>query len=399
MKPNFSNATGPVTSSERIHFLDALRGFALLGVLLANLPAFVHPESTGIHQWVGPIADILISTKFITLLSILFGAGFYYQWKRLREIRTDFRPYYLKRMFLLFLIGSAHAHLLWFGDILRIYAISGALLLFFPLEKEKIILRWGIILTVPLTALAFIVQGITPYFTDDYPNGEAVANAFINGTYREVLAMNWAIDPLRHFLKDSVLTLITTLGKMLLGVWLAHRGFFVHPSSLIQPQKFWLWAGLIMGIPSSITYWALTAGHFEIDSPVLLWVPFVVAGGLVLHALLYLTLFVRWFSRFESSRLSQLLQSTGRMSLTNYLLQTVAGMGIFYGIGLGLSGTMNHTGMLVYGFVFFVLQMLVSEWWLKHRKMGPVEWVWRKLAYRTVQTNAAELPVEAETSK
>jgi uncharacterized protein len=387
MQPTSPISGGPVTLSERIHLLDALRGFALFGVLLANLPAFVQPETTGIDQWTGAVSEILISTKFITLLSMLFGAGFYYQWKRLREQRTDFRSFYLKRMFWLFLIGSVHAHLLWFGDILRIYALSGALLLLFPLENDKIILRWSMVLVVPLTAIAFIAQGLTPYFSDNYPNGEEVARAFISGSYREVLAMNWAIDPIRHFLKDSVLTLTTTLGKMLLGVWLAHRGFFVNPSSLIRTQKFWIWGGLVLGLPSSITYWALRTGYFEIDSPLLLWVPFVVAGGLVLHAILYLTLFVRWFNRFQASRLATLLQNTGRMSLTNYLLQTVAGMGIFYGIGLGLSGTVNHTGMLVYGLVFFALQMRMSDWWLKHRRMGPVEWIWRKLAYRKQKTH------------
>jgi uncharacterized protein len=371
----------PVQLSERITLLDALRGFTLLGVLLANLPAFAFPESHEIHHWVNVLSDILISTKFITLLSILFGAGFYYQWMRLHE-QPNFQVFYLKRMLWLFLIGSVHAHLFWFGDILRIYALSGALMLLFPLHNDKVLLRWAIALIVPLTALAFIGQSMTPYLTEDYPTGEGIKNAFMHGNYREVLGMNWAIDPIRHFYKDSILTLTTTLGKMLLGAWLASRGFFTDPLSFMKSQRAWIWSGLLIGLPSSITYWALSTGRFEIDSPVMLWIPFVVAGGLVLHSLLYLSLFVRWFNRIQTSRLSQLLQSTGRMSLTNYLVQTVAGITIFYGIGFGLAGTMNHTAVYGYGIIFFLLQMLVSNWWLRRMPMGPVEWMWRKMTYR-----------------
>ncbi len=384
------SAASPVSYPERILLLDALRGFALFGVLLANLSSFGFPIMDGAQQSVATVADVLISTKFLTLFSILFGAGFYYHWQRIHE-NQNFKGFYLKRMFWLFVLGSIHAHLLWFGDILRIYALSGALLLLFPLQNSKKTLLWSIILMVPVTALAFIAQSVTPYLTGDYPSGEAMHYAFTQGSYREVLAMNWAIDPLRHFYKDSILSLTTTLGKMLLGVWLAKRGFFTNPVSMTRHQQRWVWGGLLVGLPSSVAYWALSSGQLEINSPALLWVPFVIAGGMVLHSLLYLSLFAGWFQRFQTSGLSRLLQSTGQMSLTNYLAQTVMGVAVFFGAGIGLAGKMTATELYAFGLSFFLLQMLASNWWLHRMAMGPVEWLWRQLTYR--KNNAYGKPI------
>lgn len=370
----------PVPPSERIFLLDAVRGFALFGVLLANLSSFSFPEAVGAQRVISTVGDILISTKFLTLFSILFGAGFYYQWERLRK-KGDFRKFFLKRMFWLFVIGSIHAHFLWFGDILRIYALCGMLMLFFPLQNSKAILVWAIILMVPLTAIAFIGQSLTPYLTQDYPDGEAIKQAFTQGSYIDVMAINWAIDPIRHFYKDSILTLTTTLGKVLFGAWLAHKGFFSHPLANPKMLKNWILAGLFFGLPCSIAYWALSNGHLEIDSPALLWIPFVVAGGLVLHSLLYLSFFVYWYERAVRSKLSQLLEHTGRMSLTNYLSQTLVGILVFYGIGLGLGGAMSPSALYVFGTIFFIVQMLFSDWWVRHVGTGPVEGLWRRLTY------------------
>lgn len=371
----------PLSATERIPLLDQLRGFALLGVLLANLNSFAYPTTTGAHGWSEAIADVLISTKFITLLTILFGAGFYFQYQRLKESGQNFKGFYLRRMIWLFVIGTLHAYLLWYGDILRIYAIAGALLLLFPLEKEKAIRNWALAFAVPLTALAFIAQGVTPYLTDDYPTGEEIRSSFAQGSYLDIMLMNWRIDPVHHFYRDSILTLAATIGKMLIGVWLARRGFFHRPENFPRLRKTWIWSGLTIGLAASFTFWALRFGHFEIDSPVLLWVPFAVAGGLILHALLYLALFASWYAIQQKSVAGKLLESAGRLALTNYIVQTVFGIVLFYGIGFGLAGKLNYTIMFAAGILFFILQMVFSSMWLKQFRTGPVEWLWRRLFY------------------
>lgn len=374
MKKTFS----PIFATNRIALIDALRGFALLGVLLANLSSFAFPDET--QSWVNASVSILINTKFITLFTILFGAGFYYQWQRLREFE-NFQSFYLKRMFWLFVIGSLHAHLFWYGDILRVYSLCGAALLLFPLLNHRAVLGWAIAFSVPFTAIAFIAQGVTPYLTSYYPESEEISNAFKHGNYTAVLSMNWYIDPIRHFLKDSVLTVVAALGKMLIGVWLAQRGFFLKPNSFQSMQRTWLLIGATLGIASSVIFWSIQSEYFSIDSPVLLWVPFVVSGGLILHGLLYLTLFVNWFTKFQNSTLSLLMQSTGRMALTNYIVQTFLGIILFYGVGFGLAGKLTSAQMLLCGMVQFALQMLLSHAYLKRFKLGPVEWLWRKLSY------------------
>jgi uncharacterized protein len=376
-----SQSLQPTTQTDRMPLLDALRGFALLGVLLANLNSFAQSVKTEMGEPVESIAHILIDTKFITLLTVLFGAGFYYQWKKAADAGIAFRSFYGRRMFWLFVIGSVHAHLFWYGDILRVYAMTGALLLLFPINNNKAMLRWAIIFTIPLTAIAFIAQQATPYFTDDYPTWDKISNTIMQGSYRGVLSMNWAIDPIRHFLKDSVLTLVASLGKALLGVWLAQNNFFMGEVNELKVTRVWLWSGLIFGVPSSITLWALQSGRFEIDSPFMLWIPFVVAGGLVLHALFYLAAFMKWFQRNRNFVIARLLIATGRMTLTNYLIQTIIGIGIFYGMGFGLAGKLGYTIVVLFGLVFFALQMTLSAWWLSRFKAGPVEWLWRRLTY------------------
>lgn len=282
-------------------------------------------------------------------------------------------------MIWLFVIGSLHAHLFWFGDILRIYALCGLLLLLFPIHKGKTTLRWAIALAVPITAIAFIAQQLTPYLTSDYPSGEQMERAFKEGTYWEIVKMNWAIDPIRHFQKDSILTLMSTLGKVLLGVWLAQKGFFTNAANFRTMRRKWLIWGSTLGLGSSLAFLAIHKGLLDMESPWLLWVPFVVAGGLLLHALMYLSLFSWLFEKWQG-KVIVLLAAVGRMSLTNYLAQTVLGMLMFYGIGLGFWGKVSYLTMILIGLAFFVLQIVGSRFWLRRFEIGPIEKTWRKLS-------------------
>src|SRR5262245_42715353 len=116
----------PVKIQERVQVVDALRGLALLGILLANVPYLDAAAQTSVpDKVVKAIFHLFIDKKFITIFSILFGFGFYVQLKRAEEKFVDFQSYYIKRLLLLLLIGCLHAYLLWYGDIIRDYAICG----------------------------------------------------------------------------------------------------------------------------------------------------------------------------------------------------------------------------------------------------------------------------------
>ncbi|MGB5270208.1 MAG: heparan-alpha-glucosaminide N-acetyltransferase domain-containing protein, partial [Eudoraea sp.] len=118
------------TKQSRIEVVDALRGFALLGVLFANIPYGGEQPITGIFdESLTFLMDLLISKKFITIFSILFGFGFYIQMSRAEKSGVNFKSYFLKRMVLLFLIGTIHCFLIWDGDIIMSYAFGGVFLL------------------------------------------------------------------------------------------------------------------------------------------------------------------------------------------------------------------------------------------------------------------------------
>ncbi len=294
----------PVAGSARNQLLDALRGFASFGILLVNIRAFADYGWLSAEQRqmlvtypvdrvLDPVTDILVDTKFITIFSILFGAGFALQQQRAATYRIPFKSYFTSRMAVLFVIACLHAYLLWFGDIIRYYAIAGLLLLLVCQWNNKAIKRLAFFCCVPLTAIVFILNSMLSPGLSGYPALDQIRLAFSNGSYKEALLMNWRIDPLHNFLQDTPLTLVSVFGKILIGYWLGRLAFFDHPERFKAMRRNWLLGGLVLGLVSSITFWALEKGLFSIDSYSMLWLPFVVAGGLILHSLLYIVLFIQ----------------------------------------------------------------------------------------------------------
>ena len=167
---------GPVTRAARIDVIDILRGFALFGILLVNMELFSYPFQQVLlgHGELASFADrlavwgieLLAETKFYPIFSFLFGLGFALQIQRAEQRGTRFVPFYLRRLFILLLIGLAHAVFIWVGDILVLYALLGAiLLLFFRRRAPRTLLIWaGVMLAVSaiiiggLSGLALLVQ-------------------------------------------------------------------------------------------------------------------------------------------------------------------------------------------------------------------------------------------------
>lgn len=391
----------PVKAEERILVLDALRGFALLGVILINLWSFsgyswLSPDQKQelptywIDQWVDILLSVLINTKFITLFSILFGVGFAIQLDRAKAKGIAFKAYFLKRMLLLLLIGCFHAYLFWFGDILRHYALSGIMLLFVIHWSDKWILWLGLFFAVILTALLFILNGLL-FSASSPPVGELslpqqILQVFGTGNYFEVLKLNWIIDPFNNFLKDAPITFAATIGKFLLGYWMGRIGLFVQPQRFQSLLSKWLWWGISFGVLGSVAFWALNNGHLELNSPWLLWMPFAIAAALVLHSLFYLSFFVYLFNTIKGRSLLQIFIPVGKMALTNYFVQSLIGLFLFYGFlpGFHWFGKVGAFYLLLLGLLIFTFQIIWSTWWLKINQQGPIEWLWRKMAYNNL---------------
>lgn len=383
---------GPIEAHERIQLMDALRGFALLGILVVNSWSLSRyewlPADLQSSTWLSDVLLILIDAKFITLFSLLFGAGFYGQLQRAGQRGVSFGKFYLWRMFLLFLLGCVHAYLLWFGDIVRHYALLGIALLAVGQLSVRATFGLACVCIGLLTPLVFVLNGVldthtTPEQVDGLPLATFVYRAFTQGSYPQILRANWIIDPLHNFVQDMPLALVSMFGKMLLGVWLARIGFFRNPAAHKNLLRQWLWWGGTAGVLGSVAFWAIKKGLLPLEELWMLPLVFVVSACLVLHSLFYVALFVKLYAGKLGTVLLRFFVPVGRMALSNYFGQTVLAFGLFY--GTGLVGKVEPAGLLGWTAVIFAVQVLLSRWWLRHYAVGPVEWVWRFFSYGLAQ--------------
>lgn len=402
------NAHHPLAKKERIPIVDALRGLALFGIVLANVPVYPASISTNfllinshpVNEVINAVLHVLISTKFLTLFSILFGFGFYIQLKRARQQGLYFRKYFIWRMALLLLIGCLHAYLLWNGDIIRYYAVCGMLLLVFCRLSPEKLLWCAIIFIVPLTGITYILHALLSQQVHRYDNNLA-SKIFELSTYTAYLRYNAVMDPMVNFMQDSLLTFISCFGKILLGFWLGQIGFFSNPMRSASMLTSWTWWGLTLGVGSSLGYWAISTGKLEMDLP-LIWLPFILAAGLVLQSLLYLAAFVKAYHSTLGKRFLMLFVPMGRMALTNYLLQTVFYLCFFYewSAVVNVGSKLSLADTYLFAFISFCLQVLISHWWLRYFSQGPIEWIWKKLAYSMLHPEVAVTsPVQHELWK
>jgi uncharacterized protein len=399
-----AEAFAPVSGKERIPLMDALRGLALLGIITANLGSFsgyvyLAPDarqalpSFDLDRLADPLLGVFIDSKFSTIFSMLFGVGFALQLEKARARGVVFRPYFARRMLLLLTLACLHAYLLWFGDILRFYAMAGLSLLLVSHWTEKKVLLAGLVLTVFLTPVIFILNNVVLYHSPA-PGDlslQGILNAFRHGTYRQVLAANWQLDEVRNFWQSAPLTIASTTGKVLIGFWMGKRGIFIQPEKHRPLLRRWFWGGLLLGLPSSVAYWAVKSGHLNRDSLWLAWLPFAVAGGMILQSLFYISFFVQAWGGGRGFSWLKTFVPVGKMALTNYLLQTAVGVLLFYGYlpGPHLMGKVGSASLLLLGVLIFSLQVFLSHWWLQSHQQGPVEWLWRRLAYAGTQTKGS----------
>jgi uncharacterized protein len=383
--------------------VDALRGFALLGIILANIP-YSHELTEvytsnryilGSDYWdtlLKTATAFFIDKKFITVFSMLFGFGFSIQVDRMTEKNTDFRKYFIRRMLWLLLIGCIHGYVLWFGDITRDYAICGLLLVLIYQWPIRRILWVGLLLAIPLTALVFILNAALNLQQYAY-DVSIVQELYITESYWRYLTINFTIDPLVNFIQDSPITLVFCSGQILLGFWLGRIGFFATPQLFRNMINKWILLGSTFGITGSIGYWAVTTGKLELDGASVCLI-FLIVGGLVLQSLCYIGLFVKAWENRHLKNLLKIFVPVGRMALTNYLLQTIFYLLLFFHWphGLQLYRKVTITETYLIAIAVYTLQVLYSNWWMKHFTQGPVEMLWRKLAYQGVPVQATKQP-------
>jgi len=365
--------------TERITALDQLRGFALLAIFLVNLKRlgglnldtmFWMFSSFSIIDRSHEIIYILFGNSSRPLFAFMFGITMVIMYDH--AIQRQLNPYFIlfRRMFILLLIGTAHYLWIWDGDILFMYALDGILLLLF----------------VSMPAWPLFMFGLLAMFL--YQPAPVPISLFINGTNMDIsnyslfisIGNLWFLKPLTWLHPDVSVELYHAMH---------HLSFFLFGMSAYRAGLFHLKHQTLKGIMGCIflavgvwgKYQIYTSIDFQWLNLTIIW-NFSVSIG---FALIFLFL--------SSSRFSWLVHPfawIGRMSLSNYLLQSLVFGSIFIGGSMAALGKIAFVppipfaALLPIGIVFFILQIGISKLWLKHFNYGPVEWLWRTGTYWNV---------------
>ena len=392
-------------TSERLPTLDILRGFALMGILIMNMPGFSFSgftESDGSFHWPGQadqiaqqVRDALFSGKFNSMFSLLFGIGFTIQFTRMQQQDPlHATGLYVRRLLVLLVIGLLHATLFWDGDVLHVYAVLGLLLV---LGLRRLSDR-GVVVLIVLCLLYPLLAGLLRFviFTPEVVAARTaqglafgVSNnlAFGAGTYLDAAREN--VRLMLHFYTDP-LSAWGTFGwyvamgfTMLLGLLAGRRRWVQRiPELMPQVRQLMWWAltvGLLCGAASS-TIFALN----RVPGPSAIKLLGSLCYNLSRPAMMifYVLLIVRLAQLPAWQRRLSAFAAAGRMPLTNYLMQTLICTTLFYNWGFGLWDRVGPAwGFVLSLAIFFGVQVPFSLWWTSRFERGPMEALWARLTY------------------
>ncbi len=392
-----------VAGGSRIDLLDALRGFALFGIFLANILYWsgfgLENDARRLALWGNDAVTaqyrfhhFLIDGKFYSLFSMMFGAGFALQLDRLTARGADGVRIFRRRARWLLVIGLIHAQFLWDGDILTLYALLGltlpwlhkwsertlvmaAMLLIFviPIAGALIANAIGINPGAPLYALAATMDSWSGVDFDNISSSEFLGQ----GSWREFAIWCFSGPEYTWASKLENWRIPKVLGLMLLGMAAGRR---LHDGSILENRKL-LWQLLVGGLAISIP-----ASYFYAGNPGLNQTSLPSLIGTVPGAIAYAAGFALLWP--HGRRAMGLLAPVGRMALTNYLSHSVIGAVLFYGIGFGLMGQLSVPAFYAVAVAILVTQLALSHWWLAHHAQGPMEALWRRLTYGRVPAAA-----------
>lgn len=394
----------PVAAAERIDTIDILRGMALFGILMANMRGFSAPEQVYFNigelfkgaadQFVQGFVDLFVQGKFITLFAFLFGLGFAVQMTRAEE-RGKSVSFYPRRLAVLLCFGLLHSWLIWWGDILVGYALTGLVLFFFRKRTQKTVATIGLALFFfPVVMnLGFLIW---TRFHGGPPNGGAGADndaeyhaaiqhaisVYRDGSY--IAAVKQRFQDWKS-LNAGVpfLVFAYVLPRFLAGLWVWRTGILKNVQEKLPTiRRVWAWALFIGFLADGIP---LFVHHFfhpaPTHGPTLRGILLGLCQRISFPALstFYATSVVLALQSPRWKRLLASFGAVGRTALTNYLMQSLVCTWFFH--LTKLYGKVGPAWDLIPTFVLFSIQIPLSVWWLKHYQFGPVEWLWRSLTY------------------
>jgi uncharacterized protein len=393
----------PVSSRERIEILDVLRGLAVCGILIGNvqwfsgygmIPPSLEAQTPLYDQVTHFLVHFFIEGKFYSIFSFLFGIGFALQISRAEERGDTHASLFKRRLFWLLVIGLLHAYLLWAGDILSIYALMGFILILFRKKSNESLLKWAFaLLAVPVVTYVLLYIAFIAFAPPDAAAG--IEAAQLNGwnsnlqtvtqsSYWQIISgYNLQYIVGRYMGLIFQMRLPKILAMFLLGMYAYRRGFFQNLSEHKSFIRRVLAYGAVLGLIGNISM-AWLAGNEAPFPPSPTGLAGVIGYSFGVPALaLFIVALVATLWQKDAWRSSlAFLAPVGRMALTNYLLQTVTCVTLFYGYGFGMFGKFGALQATLIALAIFACQIVLSSVWLRYFAYGPMEWIWRQLTYR-----------------
>ena len=392
----------PTLGKERILALDFLRGFALLGILLINIQSFSMPgaaylnpsaygDLSGANKWVWILSHVLGDQKFMTIFSILFGAGIVLVTQK-AEVRTGRSAgLHYKRSFWLLVFGLIHAHLIWHGDILVAYAVCALFAYLFRKKSPRNLMIIGLLL-ISVHSIFYIFLGTS---LQNWPP-EALEGAKISWIpsetqiQEEIAAVTGSLsEQISHNSEAAIFMEIFVFlfiflwragGLMLVGMALYKWGVLsaTRSTGFYRKAMFLSW---LIGFPIVIygvyrnfqADWSFEFSMY-LGSQFNYWGSLFVSFGYICAMMLIA----------QSNALPWLkdrIAAVGQMAFSNYIAQSIICVFLFWGIGLAWFGEVNRTGQIMVVLVVWIMQILWSRPWLNNFRFGPLEWIWRTLSY------------------
>ena len=380
----------PVATRERHGLVDALRGFALLGILVVNMEFIVQDSDVGWSEYTGSADEVarwliaaLAQSKFYLLFSLLFGYGLAIQLRRATERGSRLGGRYARRMIGLAILGVGHALLFFVGDILVIYAMVGSLAYLFRHAARRTLLKWAAIVYGAATAFWFAIAGLVALEPDDPPTASAeAARVFSEGSFGEVVAQHaseWAVTlPVLIIIQGP-----SAFALFLVGVVLGRGDLLVRPEAHRRTMLRTLAVAGPIGLAGGALSATLLVGEPSGSGLFMLgfalqfaFAPFLTAAYV---ALLALGLGAR------PGRLARPMVAAGRMSLSVYLLESIVATTLAYGYGFGLFGEVGPWGGLALSLAIWLGLSAFAALWLAWARFGPFEWLLRSFSYARLQ--------------
>ena len=382
----------------RIATLDALRGVAVAGILLANVLVFfglfvLSPEraaafpTAAADRIAALLEHVLVEGKFYSIFSLLFGIGFGVQLARGGDAAL---PRFRRRLRILLAIGAVHAVLIWAGDILMVYALLGFTMPWFARRSDRQLVRWTLVLLAVPTLLYLAALGAWLLVGPDAANGSggsglpprilAIFEAIGTGGIREAFVGNLVFLGARW--ADLVITVRfpKVLGMFVLGLWTVRTGLALFPADRRATLVRWSLLGWGIGLPANVVgAWAFARWAYLPPSPGALLGVAMQGVGIPLLALGYAAAVAVLV--VDGRRIVTMFAPMGRTALTNYLMHSIICVVLSYGFGLGLWWHIGASRAMGIAAAIIAVQLPLSAWWLSRFRFGPVEWVWRRLTY------------------